>query len=111
MDAEVHARAGLLRGVVRGTDQLGYVCGRCGARHEGLPFSYGVDAPVYWRDEFADNPASMLSDEQRIIHAEHFFVRARIVIPVLDAATELLACLDLSLRHKTAAWRAVSDGR
>ena len=48
---------------------------------------YGAETPVYWRDEFADDPASMLSDEQCTIHAEHFFVRARLVIPVLDAAT------------------------
>lgn len=64
------------------------MCGCCGERHEGLPFSYGVDAPAYWREEFADDPKSTLADEFCIIQAEHFFVRARIVIPVLDASTE-----------------------
>lgn len=43
---------------------------------------------MYWREELADDPRSMLSDEQCIIMAEHFFVRARIVIPVLDAGAE-----------------------
>lgn len=79
------------------TDPVGYWCRCCGERHEGLPFSYGVEAPVYWRDEFADDPKSMLSDEQCIIHAEHFFVRARIVIPVLDADTEFDWCVWVSL--------------
>ena len=74
--------------VARVTGPAGYLCRCCGEHHEGLPFSYGVDAPVSWREEFADDPKSMLSDEQCIILAEHFFVRARIVIPVLDAGTE-----------------------
>lgn len=70
------------------TGPISYTCGHCGRGHEGLPFSYGVDAPAYWREEFTDDPNSMLSDEQCIIHAEHFFVRARIVIPVSDSDTE-----------------------
>jgi hypothetical protein len=72
------------------TGPAGYLCRCCGEHHEGLPFSYGVDAPVYWREELADDPRSMLSDEQCIILMEHFFVRARIVIPVLDAGTEFV---------------------
>jgi len=75
----------------------GYQCQCCGERHEGLPFSYAVAAPVYWREEFADDPKSMLSDEQCIIQAEHFFVRARIVIPVLDADADFDWCVWVSL--------------
>lgn len=66
----------------------GYVCGRCGQRHEGLPFSYGAPAPAYWRDELAADDRSVLDDEVCVIQAEHFFVRARLIIPVLDADTE-----------------------
>ena len=69
------------------TDQ-GFLCGCCGERHPGLPFSYGADAPAPWRDELADDERSTLEDELCIIQAEHFFVRARIVIPVVDADTD-----------------------
>jgi hypothetical protein len=70
------------------TDQISYVCGRCGERHEGVPFSYGIDAPAYWRDDLAATGTGELTDEQCVIDGEHFFVRARIVIPVIDADTE-----------------------
>lgn len=66
-------------------DQMSYVCRCCGQRHEGLPFSYGYEAPAYWRDELAADETSQLTDEQCVIQREHFFVRARLVIPVLDA--------------------------
>jgi hypothetical protein len=70
------------------TDQTSFTCGSCGERHEGLPFSYGIDAPDYWSDGLADDEHSVLTDEQCIIKGEYFFVRARIVIPVLDASTD-----------------------
>nr|MDT0656399.1 DUF2199 domain-containing protein [Micromonospora sp. DSM 115978] len=63
----------------------GYVCRGCGQHHGGLPFSYGAQAPAYWRDELGDDKDSVLEDETCIILAEHYFVRARLVIPVLDA--------------------------
>jgi hypothetical protein len=67
---------------------MSFQCGRCGKHHDGLPFSYGVDAPAYWRDEFAADENSALTDEQCMIKGEHLFVRARLVIPVIDADTE-----------------------
>lgn len=63
----------------------GYVCRGCGQRHKGLPFSYGAQAPAYWRDELSGDERSVLEDETCIIQAQHYFVRARLVIPVLDA--------------------------
>ena len=63
----------------------GYACHCCGQRHAGLPFSYGVDAPDHWRDELAGDERSVLDGEVCIIQAEHYFVRARLVLPVLDA--------------------------
>ncbi|MFI5490631.1 DUF2199 domain-containing protein [Micromonospora echinaurantiaca] len=63
----------------------GFVCRGCGRRHEGLPFSYGAQAPAYWRDEFGSDERSLLEDETCIIQAEYYFVRARLVIPVIDA--------------------------
>jgi hypothetical protein len=61
------------------------VCRGCGQRHEGLPFSYGAQAPAYWRDELSGDAGSVLDDETCIIQAQHYFVRARLVIPVVDA--------------------------
>lgn len=42
-------------------------------------------APVQWRPELEDDEASELAEDQCIIEGEHFFVRALIRLPVLDA--------------------------
>ncbi|MEV4134074.1 DUF2199 domain-containing protein [Dactylosporangium sp. NPDC049742] len=68
--------------------EQGFVCRGCGQRHGGMPFSYGAIAPQVWSDDYAGDESSTLEDELCIIQAEHFFVRARIVIPVLDADTD-----------------------
>lgn len=70
------------------TDQTSYLCGSCGQRHEGLPFSYGTDAPAYWTESLADDALSELDEELCVIQAEHFFVRASVAIPVTDADAE-----------------------
>lgn len=62
-----------------------FVCRGCGRRHEGLPFSYGAEAPAYWRDDSASDERSVLDDDICVIQAQHYFVRARLIIPVLDA--------------------------
>lgn len=66
----------------------GYVCRRCGERHDGLPFSYATTAPVYWRDELTGDERSVLEEEYCIIRAEHFFVRGRLIVPVRDADSD-----------------------
>jgi hypothetical protein len=70
------------------TDLTSFTCGSCGERHDGVPFSYGIDAPAYWSDDLAGDENSVLTDEQCIVKGEYFFVRARIVIPVVDASTD-----------------------
>jgi hypothetical protein len=65
--------------------ETSYLCHCCGERHDGLPMSYGTDAPAYWDPSLADNESSMLEQEQCIIKAEHFFIRGRLVIAVTDA--------------------------
>ncbi|HEX5598661.1 MAG TPA: DUF2199 domain-containing protein [Micromonosporaceae bacterium] len=65
---------------------ISYQCRRCGKRHDGLPMSYGTDAPAYWSPSFADDESSLLDEDQCVIKGEHFFVRGRLVIPVIDAA-------------------------
>lgn len=63
----------------------GFMCQGCGQHHDGLPYSYGAPAPVYWREEFGHDERSVLEDDICVIQAEHYFVRARLVIPVVDA--------------------------
>src|SRR5262249_15561363 len=70
------------------TDQLSYVCRSCGQRHDGGPFAYGSEAPAYWSETLAADKDSALGEEQCIIQAEHYFVRARLVIPVNDAESD-----------------------
>jgi hypothetical protein len=75
-------RDGLYRRVV---GNQGYVCRGCGQSHEGLPFSYAAKAPAYWNDALVGDERNVLESETCIIQAQHYFVRARLVIPVLDA--------------------------
>ncbi|GAA1026719.1 DUF2199 domain-containing protein [Virgisporangium ochraceum] len=69
-------------------DEPGFLCGHCGQRHPGLPYSYGSDAPVHWSPDLASDPTSQLTDEQCVVKRQHFFVRGRIVIPVVDSDRE-----------------------
>lgn len=62
-----------------------YTCGRCGQSHDGLPMSYGIDAPAYWHPSLEQDELSALEEELCVIQGEHFFIRARLLIPVLDA--------------------------
>jgi hypothetical protein len=67
-------------------EDQGFHCTSCGQLHDGPPFSYGAPAPAYWRHEMASDPGSGLADEQCVINGEHFFIRARIVLPVTRLA-------------------------
>jgi len=68
---------------------LGYRCSRCGQWHDEVPFAYGWNAPDYWDPAFASQGRGILGEEQCIIRddddRENFFVRGRIVLPVIDA--------------------------
>jgi hypothetical protein len=68
--------------------KTGFRCEGCGEWHEELPFSYHYTAPAYWRPEFGRERGSDLTEDQCIIGDEHFFVRALIRIPVLDAGQD-----------------------
>lgn len=61
-----------------------YVCRSCSQRHDGPPFAYGALAPAVWTDELLADARSVLGEEQCVIEGRHFFVRAGIVIPVVD---------------------------
>jgi hypothetical protein len=67
------------------SEETGYTCRSCGRHHDGLPMSYGTDAPVYWSDAVAGDEGSLLNEELCVIAREHFYIRGRLVIPVVDA--------------------------
>jgi hypothetical protein len=67
------------------SSQTTYRCERCGERHDSAPLAYGVAAPDYWDQSLADRKSSVLDQELCVINNEDFFIRGRIVIPVIDA--------------------------
>lgn len=64
---------------------LGFLCSCCGQEHNGLPFSYGTVAPAYWNEDLAGDSSNVLGDEQCVIGGEHFFIRARLILPIVDS--------------------------
>lgn len=64
----------------------GFTCSCCGEWHTELPMSYGFDAPLYWHQIPEEERESrvQLSSDQCVLDDRHFFVRGRIVIPVLE---------------------------
>lgn len=63
----------------------GFLCAHCGREHDALPFSYGTVAPAYWDEDLADGPGNVLGDEQCVLGGRHFFLRARLILPVADS--------------------------
>ncbi len=70
------------------TEGVGFTCSCCGEWHDEMPFAYHAAAPTPWSPEMAEEPGSVLGEEQCIIAREYFFVRAIIRLAVLDAADE-----------------------
>ncbi len=63
-----------------------FICSRCGEVHEGPPLAYGADYPEAWAEvpEAQRRRRVVMSEEQCIIDRQDFYVRARLVIPVVD---------------------------
>ncbi|MEQ0562047.1 DUF2199 domain-containing protein [Amycolatopsis sp. NEAU-NG30] len=70
------------------TTDLGYTCTCCGERHDELPFAYGAPAPAFWNDSLAGTPGNVLEPERCVLGGTHFFLRGRLVLPVLDAGDD-----------------------
>ncbi|WP_233163639.1 IS630 family transposase [Glycomyces salinus] len=63
---------------------VGFTCSCCGEHHATLPMGYSTTAPAIWEPSFADAPDCLLSADQCVIKAQHFFVKGLIEIPVLS---------------------------
>jgi hypothetical protein len=68
-----------------------WTCAVCGEEHEGVPLSWGFDAPAYW-DEERDSAEGFLTSDLCVIPRGDGefdrFVRGMIDIPILDGSTE-----------------------
>ena len=63
-----------------------FECSTCGESHDGLPMSFGAEAP-YWYDVIAPEERAWraeLGSDQCVIDGEHYFVRGVLEIPVRD---------------------------
>lgn len=67
------------------TSDLGFTCSCCGAHHSELPMNYTAEAPAVWDPSFADADNCLLSTDQCVIHAQHYFVKGLLEIPVIDS--------------------------
>ncbi|MBB2945965.1 hypothetical protein FB565_005723 [Actinoplanes lutulentus] len=61
-----------------------FVCGTCGAEHDGPPLSFAAPAPDFWRPEMAGQDGCLLDADLCVIAGEQFFVRGLIELPVWD---------------------------
>ena len=94
----------------------GYQCPSCGEWHEGPPLSYAAPAPALVLNMAEEERARrvVLLGETCVLDDQHFFVRARIEIPIRDCeeAFEWVVWVSLSesnfqrtLAHWDMPWR------
>jgi hypothetical protein len=65
-----------------------FLCKSCGKVHDGIPTSYGVEAP-FNRDGLTDaekQSRGKLDFDQCVIDGEQFYVKGNIEIPIIGAA-------------------------
>jgi hypothetical protein len=62
----------------------GYVCRSCGQYHEGLPLSYGAEAPALWYllPEAERQQRAELSSDLCVIDEQYFFILGNIEIAI-----------------------------
>jgi hypothetical protein len=84
-----------------------FVCSRCGQTHPELPLCYGAEAPYYYYAIPEAERASrvLMDDELCVIDEQHFFIKGRILLPVIghDEPFVWLAWVSLSREnfHRT----------
>lgn len=63
-----------------------YTCRTCGRKHDGVPLSWGPDAPDMWAQLSADERSQRgeAGTDQAVFDDKHFFIRGRIEVPVTE---------------------------
>jgi hypothetical protein len=83
-----------------------YTCSICGQNHDGVPMSWGPDAPDMWAAMVSDEREKRgeLGTDQCIIDERHFFIRGRIEISVADLVAPFawLVWIEVSIRDFSA---------
>jgi hypothetical protein len=66
---------------------MSYTCKTCGQIHDGLPLSYGAEAPYHWYGlrKPEREKRSLLTSDQCIIDDEYYFILGRLEIPILNS--------------------------
>lgn len=64
----------------------GFLCATCGEHHAALPMCLGASAPELWfqMSDAERGEDSELTSDQCVIQGKYFFLRGRLVLPVLD---------------------------
>ncbi|WP_434976127.1 DUF2199 domain-containing protein [Streptomyces virginiae] len=65
------------------TTDHGFTCSCCGSGHVELPLNHSAEAPAVWDPAFAEADDCLLSSDQCVIKAQHYFVEGLIEIPVI----------------------------
>jgi hypothetical protein len=73
--------------VAMSTDSA-FRCSHCGRQHDEPPLRYGTLAPAPWHEGLRNKPGNMLTGEQCVIGGEHLFVRARLILRIVDSEDE-----------------------
>ncbi|MGW1468325.1 DUF2199 domain-containing protein [Streptomyces sp. NPDC002308] len=61
------------------TSDPGFTCSRCGRPN------CSTNAPYVWEPSFADSADCLLSSDQCVIQAQHYFVKGLVEIPVIGS--------------------------
>lgn len=80
-----------------------YLCKSCGKVHDGLPTSYGVEAPFNWEGLNDDERKKRgeISTDQCVIDNDQFYVKGNIEIPILGASERFVWTVWVSLSQES----------
>jgi hypothetical protein len=66
---------------------VSFICSCCGKKHDGLPMSYGSNAPYYWFQTMPEEREARFrfkhDSELCVMDEQHFFIRGNIEIPII----------------------------
>ncbi|MGV9313590.1 DUF2199 domain-containing protein [Streptomyces sp. NPDC003691] len=63
----------------------GFTCSCCGRQHPELPMNYSTTAPYMWDESFSERSDCLLSSDQCVVQAQHYFVKGLVEIPVVGS--------------------------